>query len=137
MKNRFYILILVILVCSCNTSSTDNHSQHSELKVQKEDSLIKPESILKSLMTSSSNIEPSKDVILDGISFTIVLNEMGDTTHWSTTDLKFKTLEGYNVGTNWDKIPIELKKSMGHMAGWGYFIKLNSGWQLGFCEGKS
>jgi len=62
---------------------------------------------------------------------------MGDTTHWSTTDLKFKTLEGYNVGTNWDKIPIELKKSMGHMAGWGYFIKLNSGWQLGFCEGKS
>lgn len=136
MKNRFYISI-VILVCLCKFLLTDSNSEISNINTQDISSVIKSGSISNRLLTSSSNIEPSKDVILSGFNFTIVLNEQGDTTHWSTSDRNFKTPEGYSTGTNWENLPKELQKAIEREPGWGYYIRLNSKWQLGFCEGES
>lgn len=105
--------------------------------MDKDDSIVKSQSSSTGLMTGSGSIEHSLDVILGGINFTIVVNELGDTTHWSTNDVNFKTPEGYGVGADWDIIPMNLKKSLHKMPGWGYYMKLNSGWQLAFCEGQS
>lgn len=88
-------------------------------------------------MTSSGNFENSKKVKLYNCDFTIVLNESKDTTHWSTNDKKFITPEGFKVGTQLKSLPLEISNSMRKMRGWGFYAELNSGWKVGFCEGKS
>lgn len=128
---------MIILVCSCKFFLTDSNSEASNINTLDGNSGIKSESISKMLMTGSSNIESSKKVILNGINFIIVVNEQGDTTDWFTSDEKFSTPEGYHTGTNWENLPKELQKSIEKETGWGYHIKLNSKWQLGFCEGES
>jgi hypothetical protein len=90
-----------------------------------------------SIMTSSSSFEPATNIKLLGCDFSIVYNEFGDITYWSTTDTNFITPEGHRVGAKWNELPFELQESLEKMPGWGYYIILPSGWQLGFCEGSS
>ncbi len=122
-----------VFASSCtlpNTYSGDSKEEHEKADFESD-------SISTGLLTSSSGFEPSKEISMGGINFSIVLNESGDTTHWSTSDSKFKTPEGYKVGTNWEELPKVLKDQLDSIQGWGYYIKLNSGWQLGFCESES
>lgn len=137
MKNVFCLLVLAIFIYSCRTSSTDNYLKLPKLNPQYIDTASLPKAPSKFLLISSGSFLPSTDVILNGINFTIVLNEKGDTIHWTTRDMKFITPEGFNVGTSWENVPKKLQKSIRKMPGWGYYIKLNSEWQLGFCEGKT
>jgi hypothetical protein len=116
MKKIIEILIVAFFFSSCGSSSNKTG---------------------KLLMTTSSNLEPSYDIQLYKCDFSIVLNENGDTTHWSTNDKDFRTPEGYKIGTKWNELPIDLQNSVNKMPGWGYYIRLNSDWQLGFCEGES
>lgn len=89
------------------------------------------------LLTSSSKFENSEKVNISGFEFTIVMNESSDTSHWSTIDNRFKTPEGFGVGTTWKEIPEELKIKLEEMPGWAYYIELDSKWKLAFCEGAS
>lgn len=128
---------MVLFLFGCSPKSKKNNNVEGSISVIKNDTVIEEEKIGKMFMTTSSNLEPSKDIKLYDCDFTIVLNDSGDTTHWSTNDNNFNTPEGFKVGTNWNKLPIELRNLVEKMPGWGYYIRLNSGWQLGFCEGPS
>lgn len=105
------------------------HSEREEISREKDSTEM--------LLTSSSNFENSEDIQISGIDFTIVLNESGDTTHWSTIDNRFKTPEGFRVGTTWSEIPIDLKTKLRKAQGWAYYIELDSKWALAFCDGES
>ena len=128
---------MVLFLFGCNPKSEKNNTVEGSIRVIKNNTVIKEEKIDKMLMTNSSNFEPSMDIKLYNCDFTIVLNDFGDTTHWSTNDNKFETPEGYKVGTYWKELSTELQNSVNKMPGWGYYIRLNSDWQLGFCEGET
>lgn len=137
MKTLLPFLFLVFITASCNPSSDNTSIDDTSSDVIMQDSVVQEESLGKMLMTNSGNIEPSLDVKLYGCDFTVVLNNSGDTTHWSTNDNNFTTPEGFKVGTKWTDLSPELQNSVNKMLGWGYYINLRSGWQLGFCEGES
>jgi hypothetical protein len=92
---------------------------------------------IKMTMISSGQISPSESIIYKKSEFDLVLNKELDTAYLQTTDIKFKTPEGYFIGYEWDKIYEQDQKEIERMAGWGYYIRLESGWQLGFCEGET
>ncbi|KJD32474.1 hypothetical protein PK35_09690 [Tamlana nanhaiensis] len=91
----------------------------------------------EAVMTSASSIEASKCVTINGIKFKFVEKESTGVSFVSTKDKKFRTPEGYYVGTKRldilqnDIVQIQTER------GYGHFIALKSGWKLGFCEGGS
>lgn len=120
------------------SQGVNDSTESIEYSTQRTDTVLFPDWLpLHSLMTSSSSIEFCEKTTLYGVDFTIVLSTEGDTTHWSTNDPDFKTPEGFGVGTSWDDISTDLRKSVSKEQGWGYYILLSSGWNLGFCEGSS
>ena len=138
MKNLTYILIVGIVVLSCNTLSKEKSALDSKTILEKKaNSPTSSEIAPKLIMTSSGSLEQGKDTIIGGVNFTIVEKENGKITFWGTRDNKFKTPEGYSVGNQLKDISKLEKEKIYKEPGFGYFIKLNSSWQLGFCEGKS
>lgn len=91
----------------------------------------------KMLLVSSGQMSPYTDIHIRGVQFKLVQNENGDTTYLSTESVRFETPEGYKVDDKWKVISKSDREKVERMPGWGYFIKLNSGWQLGFCEGAT
>lgn len=132
MKILVYIIIFASIPLSCNNSAEKNDSI-----VNEKTSSIESDGEIKLIMTSSGSFEPSKEIILDNINYTVVQNNEGKITFWSTRDDKFKTKEGYSVGKKLKEISQTEKERIYKVPGFGYLIELNSGWQLGFCEGKS
>lgn len=137
MKKWTYIIIFGLTILSCKTSSKEKDVSISEPITEKLDSVNMPEKISKLTMTNSGSLEQSKDITINGVDFSIVQNKEGDTTFWATRDLNFKTLEGYSVGNQLKDISEFQKEGIYKELGFGYLIELNSGWQLGLCEGKS
>jgi hypothetical protein len=88
-------------------------------------------------MISSAQFAPYTDIVYAGADFQLVINQENDTIYLATNDVKFVTPEGYKVGEKWKILAKLDKENIGRMSGWGYYIKLESGWQLGFCEGQS
>ncbi len=138
MKRIAHITIALLFIQCTQNNHTEIKENSGELMVKEKDQTgIESEENSKLLMTFSGSVEPYQEIKLYGCDFAVVLNESNDTTHWSTNDNKFETPEGFKVGTNWEELPTELQNAVNQMPGWGYYIKLNSGWQLGFCEGES
>ena len=136
MKNLIYFLIFSINLLSCNTSSKGNINLNNKYLLEnKKDSLRNTDIATKLIMTSSGSIEQGKDTIINEIKFTVVKKE--NITFLSTRDEKFKTPEGYRVGNKLMDISKHYKDKIYKEPGFGYFIKLDSHWILGFCEGKS
>ncbi|RZK13837.1 MAG: hypothetical protein EOO43_17275 [Flavobacterium sp.] len=71
------------------------------------------------------------------IVFKCSVNKQLDTVKVWTIDPKFNTAEGYTIGTKFGSISPLLSRQVYKLAGYGYFIRLYSGWILAFCEGKS
>ena len=72
-----------------------------------------------------------------GIRFNYALNSRQDTVKVWTTDAGFLTAERYKVGTKFKDIPKKLQARIVKVTGYGYALKLDSGWTLYFCEGES
>jgi len=139
---KLFSLLILILLFGCNSSEKNKINITDNKKIESidnfNDSIVEiKEGTTKLLMINSATLEPSIEVLINGIDFSIVENETKEIIYWSTNDKEFSTPEGYSVGMNWSKIPQKLKNKTEKMNGWGYFIRLNSGWQLGFCEGSS
>lgn len=117
------ILPFLLFLTSCNSETEINQVDKTETQ--------------ELLLTSSSTLEEALKTKISGIDFSIVLHESGDTTFWQTTDSRFITTEGYRVGNSWNDIPNELKSELIMIPGWGYFINLDSGWTIAFCEGST
>jgi hypothetical protein len=76
-------------------------------------------------------------ITVDNIEMKYALSQLGDTVKIWTQDQDFVTSEGFKIGTSWEELPPDLQKNHYALPGWGYFVPLQSGWSLGFCEGPS
>jgi hypothetical protein len=118
---NFLILATTLLVLSC--------------QIQK--SKPSADSTSRLILISSGQFETGKEISIDGYIFDIVLNEKSDTIYLATADKSFITSDGFRIGTRFGQLPDQLKGKTATESGWGYFIKLDSKWTLGFCEGPS
>ena len=120
--NQISICLLLLGSTTLNCYSQEETEFHIDMEVT---------------MVSSGQISPSKKITFENCVFDLVLNQQNDTVYLQTRDASFKTLEGYHVGTDWNSIHNEHRSNLEKMPGWGYYIELDSGWNLGFCEGQS
>ena len=131
MRNFFTLIIaLTLLPVSC--------SQRTSVKpkaVATKESLLPSVEDTLELVSAGSSL-PSKTVNIDGINFTLV-KQNEDTIYLSTTSNQFLTPEGYGVGMRFRQLNQNLKKRLQKEPGWGYYAKLNSGWNIAFCVGNS
>jgi len=113
--------ILLVLLVNCGTERNKN-SQKIPIKYKNID--------------ANSGYEIKK-IQLKNIEYSYVLDNKQDTINLWTTDYKFVTKEGFKIGTKFSELPKTLQNSAYKLSGYGYFVKLNSGWTLGFCVGKT
>lgn len=93
-------------------------------------------SLGKMTLVSSGQMSPYTTVKLGSSDFDLVTKD-NDTTYLATKDKRFRTPEGYKVGTMLSELPKNMQQVLTKEPGWGYYYKLPSGWTLGFCEGSS
>jgi len=78
-----------------------------------------------------------KKLKINNIEYSYSLDKNLDTVKLWTKDNKFITKEGFKIGTKWKEIPKELQDSTYKLPGFGYYVELKSGWNLGFCIGNT
>ncbi|MFT5778298.1 MAG: hypothetical protein ACI837_001254 [Crocinitomicaceae bacterium] len=89
------------------------------------------------MLISSGQFASFTNIIYKNCEFELVKSTAGDSTYLSTSDVNFITPEGFKVGNTWGDIDENYRLELARMPGWAYYIELDSGWQLGFCEGQS
>jgi hypothetical protein len=108
-----------------------------EIGVLLDDSIRKAYNRRTELLTSSSQLSPFTNINCKGKDFQLAWNSEGKLIYISTTDSNFLTNDNFKVGTTLSEIKDHQKIEISEMSGWGYFIKLESGWYLGFCVDNS
>jgi hypothetical protein len=88
------------------------------------------------LLAPGGGQEPFVETSYMGHEFKVVVNQAGDTSRFVTHDSTFHTPEGYAVGSFWRDIPLADQTKVKIENGYGYYLKLHSGWTLGFCAGS-
>ena len=88
------------------------------------------------VLVSSGQSEPYDTVKINNIDFDLVVDETADTLYLGTKDKNFTT-SGFRIGTKFGQIPNDLRQKITKEDGWGYYVTLDSKWNLGFCEGSS
>jgi hypothetical protein len=78
-----------------------------------------------------------QELNVNDVCFFYALNSRQDTIKVWTVDPKFQTPEKYKVGTKLKDIPKKLQKDIIKIPGLGYELRLNSCWNLYFCEGDA
>ncbi|AUC74918.1 hypothetical protein [Olleya sp. Bg11-27] len=114
---KIFNVLILLLIFGCNTA---------EKNIAKKTEVID--------MSSGYPIWKMKK---NGIDFKFALNTKNDTVKVWTTDKEFITPEGYKIGSEFKDIENIVKSELYEESGNGFFIKLNSGWELSFCEGKT
>ena len=124
---------------SPSTQSLNNKRKSDTVAVARPDIMLDTLSnnpISKMTLVSSGQMSTYKMVKIDDHYFDLVTQGI-DTTYLQTKDKRFKTPEGYKVGTKLSELPSNIKDNLLKEPGWGFYYKLPSGWTLGFCEGNS
>lgn len=126
------ICLIIILVASCSNSLTINKIKIG-MKITKE---IAKSPTGVSLLTSHSNFAPTYEITIDGIMYTIAINEQKKIIYIDTIDPNFKTEEGFCMKTTFKEIfatTNQIKKE----PGWAFYIPLKSGWNAAFKISRS
>lgn len=122
MKRTIHLSLFLFSFCISVAWGQESYDPFSEMEV---------------LMVSSGQLYPSQKWKFSDFEFNVVIDEKQDTIYIQTMDPNFQTKEGYHVNSQFKDLPKELQKKVQNMPGWGYYIELESGWQLGFCEGRT
>lgn len=89
-----------------------------------------------SILTSPSQTRPFKIIKYAGVVYHIGLKN-NRIIYISTSDSHFKTKNSLAVGDRLKKVNEFKTQELIKLNGWGYVIKLKSGWKAAFCEGSS
>ncbi|MFT7612857.1 MAG: hypothetical protein ACI9J3_001823 [Parvicellaceae bacterium] len=137
MKKILLIVALGIGIVSCGTSELDE-TYSGEWFVPDYTNLppLGLKDTVKLLLSPGGGEEPYIETKYMGTDFKVVINAEGDTSRFVTHDTGFNTPEGYHVGSYWKNIPLAEQTEISKKQGYGYFLKLYSGWTLGFCAGS-
>lgn len=126
-----------LFLVSCSSETPEKCIAANEI-IFNQDEVTQTEdgTMTKHVMTSASQFSPCKEVWINSHKFDLSVQGI-DTIYLATSDRLFQTPEKFLIGTTFAEIPEKLRKTLHKEAGWGYYIKLPSGWNLGFCEGTS
>jgi hypothetical protein len=119
-----YLIWTLLILLSCKEKN-GKAIRNTDNKVRQE------------ILISSGQTEQYEVIKIKNIDFDLVVSETNDTIYLATNDKRFVTSEGFTVGTTFGQLADNLKNELSKENGWGYYVKLNSGWTLGFCEGSS
>ena len=117
----FSLLLLSLFACK---SSKSLISEKAELKHSNR------------IVNAQSGYEV-REMYKNSIKYNYELNRKLDTAAIRTFDKKFIANEGYKVGTKWKDIDKKLTDSVYKLSGFGYYVELESGWNLVFCIGTT
>ncbi len=146
MKNSIIILILLILFSCSNTTDNkeirtiDNLTANDTIQLKAfptigdllADSVIQT-SNNRMQLASSSQFSPSTTITHQGLFFDLAWDKEGRLTYLSTTDSSFMTEEKVKLNMTLNEIIKIQDVEILSMPGWGYYIKLESGWFAAFC----
>lgn len=151
MKKWIFLIIIGFICLDCthkdfkmvDRKNDKNHSMslNSLPKINdKLDSSIRITS-KHSWLVNSSQCYPSTEILVDNISYEIAWEGNGTVFYISTSDSKFETEEGVKINMTLSDILKKTESEVNQMPGWGYYIKLKSGWNAGFsvdetCTGR-
>ena len=138
MKKTLLIVLICPLFTMCDTSE-NNSLENSEMNLMADYTSIPPlgmKDTVKLLLSPGGGEDPYIETSYMGSEFKIVVNEEGDTSKYVTHDSTFFSPEGCHVGSYWIDIPLADQTEVKKKTGYGYFLKLYSGWTLGFCAGS-
>ncbi|RPH25020.1 MAG: hypothetical protein EHM93_20175 [Bacteroidales bacterium] len=88
-------------------------------------------------LVSSSDLSSSTTILNNGIIFEIAWDKDNRVNYIVTSDSNFITYENVKINMTLKNIKDIQKVDIFEMPGWGYYIKLKSGWIAGFCIGKA
>lgn len=140
LKIRLFLPLLVtlILVTSCATKEFFKVPELKLSQLPEIGAIIKNPPKSRTLtMTSSASTDPEYQMKINAINYSVALNAVGKVKYIATDDISFSTPEGLKIGDSYSKVKEITKKTFIEESGWGYYIKLPSGWCAGFCEGKT
>ena len=89
------------------------------------------------VLINSSQLSPSIEIFNENSVFTIAWNEIGEVNFITTSDSNFKTKENIKIGSTILEIKKQQTTEIHKISGFGYYIRLKSGWNAGFCIDKS
>jgi hypothetical protein len=131
MKYFFILILSSVIIGACSETPKTVEKIPDEDLTKTKDGVI-----VKQTLVSAGKFSPSTRVKFGGSYFDLVI-EKNDSIYMATSDSLFLTHDKFHVGMTWEEIPSTLRKKLQKETGWGYYIKLPSGWNLGFCEGVS
>jgi hypothetical protein len=124
---KVHLVLAVLSITACvNIPRGNSPAKNIEL----------PLAMDSSILISSGQFSSYQTIFLNNVEFQFV-GSKSDTQYLSTRSKQFLTPEGYSVGMSLDGVNKTLQKDIVKEHGWGYYIQLESGWNLGFCEGNS
>lgn len=88
-------------------------------------------------MTNASNMAKVYSIENERISFNIQVDDSYIVTYISTNDPDFRTPEGVYLGMTYEQVMGKTSAELKAMRGWGYYLKLPSGWKAVFFIGQS
>jgi hypothetical protein len=87
----------------------------------------------KLILVNSAQSYPSVSIVCSGKNFELAWNDEGKLIFISTTDSSFVTDDGFRMGSTLKEIKGKQKVDIIKERGWGYSVKLKSGWSTYFC----
>ncbi len=137
MKQFLILFSAFLFIVSCSSESSKTEVGTGEISFNQGEFTQTDDGIMtKEILVSAAQFSPCKEVWIRGSKFDLVIQK-GDTIYLSTSDHLFRIPEKLHVESTFAEIPRNLRKNLSREPGWGYYIELPSGWNLGFCEGTS
>lgn len=124
---KVYLVLAILSTIACVNTPKENSDAES---------ILLPLSMDSSILVSSGQFSSYQTIFLNNVEFQFV-GSKSDTQYLSTRSKQFLTPEGYVVGMRLGEVDKILQKDIVKESGWGYYIRLKSGWNLAFCEGSS
>jgi hypothetical protein len=95
--------------------------------------LIKAETLI---MVASAQMSPKYILINDNIKYDICIDSNQIIEYIGTTDTNFHCANELKIGNSLQELSIKHKSKVICETGWGYYVKLPSGWYPAFAEGN-
>ncbi len=136
---KYFLIFSLGILISCSTLQTGNINSTviiEELPQINDDFYPNTDSI-SYLMISPSQFSKTYNVNCNNIFYDIAINNLNKVVFISTEDKSFITPEKLMIGNLLSDVQSISKNEMVIENGWANYIKLESGWNAAFVEGKS
>jgi hypothetical protein len=87
------------------------------------------------IVVSPSEIRKCYDITIDGINYSVSVNELSLIDYIITSDSNFSTTENLKIGDTYNKVQKLTQNKVVVLDGWGYYIELPSSWKAVFTQG--